>query len=376
MKIRSAATACLVTLGVLVTGLVAQEEKPAPEMLTIGSVAPVLDVEHWVQDGNGKFAAVTKFEDGKVYLVEFWATWCGPCIRSMPHIVEMQENFGDRGFQVVSISDEDLETVEGFLEREVPGKDDMTYKELTSAYCLTTDPDGSAEKDYMRAAGQNGIPTAFLVGKTGNIEWIGHPMDNLDKVIEQVLDGDWDRKAFAATFQAKQEMQVMQAKLGRLLQQDKTEEALNLLDETIDNMAKKNSDDSIMEPMRRMRSQLLIMTGSKGAAEAMTKMTAEMDNPQVLNQMAWTVVQLKDSGKDVSPALIAAAYAAAQKGIKLAPDGAPLIDTAAHLVYLQGNLDEAIKLAELAVLKGGDDYPEIGEFLKKLKKEKAGDKDD
>ena len=169
---------------------------------------------------------------------------------------------------------------------------------------------------------------------------------------------------------------MMQAKLGRLLQQDKTEEALNLLDETIDNMAKKNSDDSIMEPMRRMRSQLLIMTGSKGAAEAMTKMTAEMDNPQVLNQMAWTVVQLKDSGKDVSPALIAAAYAAAQKGIKLAPDGAPLIDTAAHLVYLQGNLDEAIKLAELAVLKGGDDYPEIGEFLKKLKKEKAGDKDD
>ena len=376
MNIRFAATACLVTLGVLATGLVAQEEKPAPEMLTIGSVAPVLDVEHWVQDGNGKFAAVTKFEDGKVYLVEFWATWCGPCIRSMPHIVEMQENFGDRGFQVVSISDEDLETVEGFLEREVPGKDGMTYKELTSAYCLTTDPDGSAEKDYMRAAGQNGIPTAFLVGKTGKIEWIGHPMDNLDKVIEQVLDGDWDRKAFAATFQAKQEMQVMQAKLGRLLQQDKTEEALNLLDETIDNMAQKNSDDSIMEPMRRMRSQLLIMTGAKGAAEAMTKMTAEMDNPQVLNQMAWTVVQLKDSGKDVSPALIAAAYAAAQKGIKLAPDGAPLIDTAAHLVYLQGNLDEAIKLAELAVLKGGDDYPEIGEFLEKLKKEKAGDKDD
>lgn len=375
MNIRSAATACLVTLGVLATGLVAQEEKPAPEMLTIGSVAPVLDVEHWVQDGNGKFAAVTKFEDGKVYLVEFWATWCGPCIRSMPHIVEMQENFGDRGFQVVSISDEDLETVEGFLEREVPGKDGMTYKELTSAYCLTTDPDGSAEKDYMRAAGQNGIPTAFLVGKTGKIEWIGHPMDNLDKVIEQVLDGDWDRKVFAATFQAKQEMQVMQAKLGRLLQQDKTEEALNLLDETIDNMAKKNSDDSIIEPMRRMRSQLLIMTGSKGAAEAMTKMTAEMDNPQVLNQMAWTVVQLKDSGKDVSPALIAAAYAAAQKGIKLAPDGAPLIDTAAHLVYLQGNLDEAINLAELAVLKGGDDYPEIGEFLKKLKQEKAGDKD-
>ena len=53
-----------------------------------------------------------------------------------------------------------------------------------------------------------------------------------------------------------------------------------------------------------------------------------------------------------------------------------MVDTAAHLVYLQGNLDEAIKLAEMAVIKGGDEYPEIGEFLEKLKKEKAGDKDD
>ena len=103
MKIRSAATACLVTLGVLVTGLVAQEEKPAPEMLTIGSVAPVLDVEHWVQDGNGKFAAVTKFEDGKVYLVEFWATWCGPCVREIPSVKKTYDELHKQGFEIIEI---------------------------------------------------------------------------------------------------------------------------------------------------------------------------------------------------------------------------------------------------------------------------------
>ena len=62
----------------------------ADELLTIGSDAPAIDVEHWVQDGKGKFKPVTEFAKGKVYVVEFWATWCGPCIMSMPHLVELQ----------------------------------------------------------------------------------------------------------------------------------------------------------------------------------------------------------------------------------------------------------------------------------------------
>lgn len=372
MNKRSAFAACLMTVALLLPNGWAQEDQPETEPLTIGSVAPTLDIEHWVQDGDGKFPTVTKFEDGKVYMVEFWATWCGPCIASMPHIVEMQNEFGDRGFQVISISDEDLETVDGFLEREVRGKEGMTYRDLTKAYCLTTDPDGSAQKDYMRAAGQNGIPTAFLVGKTGEIEWIGHPMDNLDNVIEQVLDDQWDREAFAVSFKAKQEMNLMQAKLGRLLQQNKMDEALKLVDDTI----AKYDDEALVKPMKRMRSQLLIMTGAEGAGAAMQELTAEMSNPRVLNQMAWTVVEMKEAGKEVNTDLMKAALAAANKGIGLAPDNGALLDTAAHLEYELGNLDGAIKLAEKANELGGKDFPEIAEFLEKLKKEKAGKKDD
>ena len=91
------------------------------DLLTVGSEAPNLDIEHWVQDGNGQFKPVTDFENGKVYIVEFWATWCGPCIQSMPHLAQLQTEYASKGVQIVSISDEDLETVEKFLDREVRG---------------------------------------------------------------------------------------------------------------------------------------------------------------------------------------------------------------------------------------------------------------
>ena len=65
--------------------------------LKVGSAAPELAIEHWLQDGNGFFKPVTKFEKGKVYVVEFWATWCGPCIQSMPHLAEIQNKYRGQG---------------------------------------------------------------------------------------------------------------------------------------------------------------------------------------------------------------------------------------------------------------------------------------
>lgn len=213
--------------------------------LTIGSKAPALDVEHWVQNGNGKFKPVTEFAKGKVYIVEFWATWCGPCISSMPHIVETQNKFADKGVQIISISDEDLETVEKFLERkykptakkagdaaEESGDEPKTYRELTSAYCLTTDPDRSSSKDYMEAAGQNGIPCAFIVGKDQKIEWIGHPMQ-MDKALTEVVEDKWDRAAFAEEFAETQKLDLLRGKIMRLARSGDTKEAMELIDGAI-----------------------------------------------------------------------------------------------------------------------------------------------
>lgn len=58
--------------------------------LEIGSVAPPLSIAQWI---NGE--AIDGFNMGQVYVVEFWATWCGPCRTSMPHLSQLQDQYGE-----------------------------------------------------------------------------------------------------------------------------------------------------------------------------------------------------------------------------------------------------------------------------------------
>ncbi len=157
------------------------DERPS---LAVGDVAPAIDIEHYIK-GDG----IDRFERGRVYVLEFWATWCGPCRASIPHLSKLQQEYEDQEMVVIGVSREPLDVVVAFLKKTNrngrPWSDEI-------AYTLTADPDGSVNNDYMRAAGRRGIPTAFIIGKDGRIEWIGHPM-RMDDVLEAVLSGEWDR---------------------------------------------------------------------------------------------------------------------------------------------------------------------------------------
>ena len=84
----------------LIAPVVAQEPKKVvataaarPEVtLKVGDPAPALKATKWLQGSE-----VKEFEKGKVYVVEFWATWCGPCIVMMPHMGDLQTEYKDKG---------------------------------------------------------------------------------------------------------------------------------------------------------------------------------------------------------------------------------------------------------------------------------------
>ncbi len=168
----------------------APEKKPdARKVLKVGDPAPPIKVGAWVK---GK--PVDRFEKGKIYVMEFWATWCGPCIVGIPHLTELQKEYKDKGVTIVGTAiwqrEETQEsrqsTVTEFVEKQGDKMD----------YTIAVDADRTMSDTWMRPAGRNGIPSAFIVGKTGKIEWMGHP-GRMDTALEQIVAGTFDREKYA-----------------------------------------------------------------------------------------------------------------------------------------------------------------------------------
>ena len=341
----------------------------AADKLVVGSIAPKLNVEHWVQNGAGKFPKVTDFKSGRVYVVEFWATTCGPCVQSMPHLAELQTNYADKGLQIVSISSEPVEVVNAFLENEL--RDDTGKRkkisEVTKAYCLTTDPDGSSDADYMQAAHQNGIPCAFIVGKDAKIEWIGHPME-MDDILVSVLADKWDRKKYIAEQQLIEEIQTT---IGGLTRRKKFAEAVA----AIDGYIAKISDRRIQFGLYKSKIDMQIRSSAdiKDITKSYEDLFASCaEEPLFVQDVAWSAYEAYVENRLQSKKIIRTSIAAVEKALPLVEGAtkANLFDTIARLYSGIGDLLPAIQAQTQAVkLSDGSDQGSFKEFLQELQNE-------
>jgi thiol-disulfide isomerase/thioredoxin len=119
---------------------------------------------------------VDKFEKDKIYLVELWATWCKPCIASMPHLAELNSKFKDK---IVFISqdvwEDDAEKVKEFIAK---NQKLMDYRIGFSGPKLTSD----FEKNWIKPSGTFGIPRTFII-QNNILVWMTQP----DQVNEEIL---------------------------------------------------------------------------------------------------------------------------------------------------------------------------------------------
>src|SRR5262245_43903748 len=138
-------------LSIALAGLVAltagaEDPKPAVS-LKVGDPAPGLKASKWLQGQE-----VKKFEPGKVYVVEFWATWCAPCIAAMPHLAQLQARYKDKGVTVIGYSAQDPSNTEqqvaAFVKKRGP----------KLGYTFAFGEDRKTWDAWMRAAGRKGIP--------------------------------------------------------------------------------------------------------------------------------------------------------------------------------------------------------------------------
>lgn len=285
--------------------------------LEVGQQAPSLAKVTWMK-GEAT-------EPGKVVtVVEFWATWCGPCRTSIPHLTELQKKYGDK-VAIIGISNEDADKVKPFV-AEMGAK--MDYRVGIA--------DVATYGSYME--GIDGIPHAFVVDAKGMVVWAGHP-GSMDATLAQVIAGTFDAKKAGAISKAEAELQ-------RLLQGRQPD---------ITKALAKISEILALDPINAQAISVRLAIGKyqedpQLIRETLTNLPLKDVPAELANSLAYS----RATDEDLANRHVDVALTLVDHALKLEPENASFIDTKARLLACIGLIDQAIALQQQAVAKAPD----------------------
>ena len=331
------------------------------QTLNLGDPAPPLAVSKWV-----KGEKVETLDPEKTYVVEFWATWCGPCLKSIPHLTELQKKYGDKvTFIGVSAFEQSQDGVEPFVKKM---GDEMDYRVAADDVPKGAESDeGKMAAGWMNAADEPGIPTAFVV-KGGKINWIGHPM-SLDGPLAKVVAGDWDL-ADAASRRGKEkarqkQLKAMALKVQKLGPDAEPKDVLKVIEESV------ADDAAFARQVAPLRYRLLLQCRRDEDAAAVGDQlveTATEDDADTLNELAWNVVDPDRPGKPPR-AQLTLALKAAKRACELTKDeNGAILDTLAKAYFDSGEFAKAVEAQEKAVKLIGENQPDVKDRLEQYRK--------
>jgi len=128
-----------------------------------GKKGPKVNIRNWM--------ANKPETEGKVVMVEFWATWCGPCVANIPHLNELHGKFKD-SVAIIGVSDEAAGTIKTFM------------KKHKFEYAVASDQ----SRSIINAVKPSGIPHAIIMCPEGIVRWQGHPGGLNDAILQQIVD--------------------------------------------------------------------------------------------------------------------------------------------------------------------------------------------
>ncbi|HXI85192.1 MAG TPA: redoxin family protein [Verrucomicrobiae bacterium] len=380
----------------LFLAVIAAPAQAADSILKVGDPAPKLQTGKWVQGDPVKQLAT-----GTTYIVEFWATWCGPCRSSIPHLNEIYNKYKDKGLVVIGQDswERDESLVAPFI-KSMGNK--MTYRIALDD--KTGSDKGKMAETWMDAAGQSGIPAAFLVNPNGLIAWIGHPMTLPEKTIEDVLAGKFDiskaAKEYAETKRTESQLRPLRMAISQAIYtkdwdtaQAKLDEEKKLLSE--DQRAKEDftqysilvgkkdhagaaklaatmktthkDDPKLQDELDMTRLNILFLIKDYPGAYTLAAQMSEthQDDADLQNNLAWRLATDKGiEQRDLALAEIIATRAnEASKG-----ESVPVLNTLGRVLFMEGKKEKAIEFQQKAVdLADGPEKAYLQEQLESYK---------
>jgi thiol-disulfide isomerase/thioredoxin len=329
----------------------AETPKKKEASLKVGDPAPALKATKWLQGSE-----VTGFAPGKLYVVEFWATWCGPCIVMMPHLSQLQSEYKNKGLTVIGYTAKDpnnsAEKVSAFVTKRGPK---LGY---TFAYA----DDRDSYEAWMTAADQHGIPCSFVVDQQGKIAYIGHPM-YLDEVLPKVVAGSWKAE------EGKEELAKIEKEINdvfRALSTSKPETALKSLAEFEGRRPALGKNPYFVMSKLPLLVKAKRNDEAKKMADEMVAKALEQGDPTALR----TVAALSQTpGAKEDKEIVACSLKAAGELLKLSGDkDFQALLAAAGANYEAGDKAKAKELANKAVEASANESPAYKRFVEQQAK--------
>ncbi|MEP3478635.1 MAG: redoxin domain-containing protein [Fuerstiella sp.] len=311
---------------------------------------------------------VTDFREDHIYIIEFWATWCGPCLQTLPYVAGLQDRYSD-DVTTVGITAESEETVTRFLNKEIDGGG--TWGDVLN-FGIAIDDRRATQKRWRETSKDEGLPFVMIVGRTGLIEWSGHPA-TMGIPLKAIVEGSWDRQVAREVLRqevaGQRSIDQHQQAIITAVNAGNYREAVGMTDRMLERMP---DNPKILS----LQKQLML---DGGLFQQLNPVLAKLvklsdNNPAELNALAWNMtVELNIPQPDLDLALRAAQRASELTGHK----NASILDTVARVHYERGELQEAVEWQQ----KAADAKPNskllartLKEYLGELQAKDSGQK--
>lgn len=262
----------------------------------VGDAAPELHVSEWIQG-----EPVSRFEHGRTYVIEFWATWCGPCLFAMPHLSEVQRQYMDKDVTVIAVDvmEEDVSAAKALIKK--LGRK-VENRVAIDAH-ISGEKAGAMAKAWLGV--NRAIPRCVIVDRDGKIAWIGHPM-RVDGPLHAIVAGTYDA---AKQSRIDETFEELDRQLGAAKRDKQWNKVLEILDQM-------HAADPFSTPLNHTtRVQALLGQGDYESADQFVKQVLDDSRDEsLMGQLVGQLLNGPDKSKLDMDFVLETASKAARNG--------------------------------------------------------------